>query len=236
MHLLLGLGGGDVFEEGLTRRRPVREASRERTGVHEPPSHPLTAGSSAWPTASGARRDRRFRGGGPIPCHPDRGIQQGRAVRSKPETISSRSGRCSCPSFRCVSSRNPLPDGSTVRRQYCSIKCRDSAKCLVRKAQVMEGRKECTCLNCGGAIPEFKRGSAIYCSPLCAQRLRLLWHRERRVRVCELCGGTFHAHRDEQRFRSKQCSAAVARSLRFGGCGAGRMPYLAAARFDAMWE
>lgn len=105
----------------------------------------------------------------------------------------------------CAHCGGPLPEGSTVRREYCSQKCRRAALYALESQARAEARKGRVCPECGRAVPDHLDGRAIYCSYKCGKRANNAYHRRKREKTCEHCGSQYFAHRDRQKYCSRRC-------------------------------
>ena len=98
-----------------------------------------------------------------------------------------------------------------TRPNYCSAWCAHKHRHAMEREARREARAGRTCLGCGGAIPLWRRTSAIYCTPECQRRHRHAAKSERRRqartgRTCAECGEAIPENRDAKAiYCSRRC-------------------------------
>lgn len=106
---------------------------------------------------------------------------------------------------RCEWCNEPLPEGSTIRRMYCSQKCRNRASNAEIAADRLAARAGRVCPQCGGPVPDSKRADAVHCSKKCGKLSNDQWHTSKRCRTCPYCQKDFKAKSRSQVYCSVMC-------------------------------
>lgn len=98
-----------------------------------------------------------------------------------------------------------LPEGSTLRREFCNARCRRAFYTAQRRAARAEARKTQKCLFCGGPMRADYPQGKYYCSELCMNRSSADMRKHRNKRTCDQCGKSFLARDEKQRFCGHAC-------------------------------
>lgn len=106
---------------------------------------------------------------------------------------------------RCQWCNAPLPEGVTVRRTYCSSKCKNDETNAAKAEERRQARAGRTCPVCSGPVSDDRRADAVCCSPKCSKKASYDWHKQKRIRACEACGQSFNACHPRQRFCCLAC-------------------------------
>lgn len=74
---------------------------------------------------------------------------------------------------RCLNCGTVIPERITLKAKCCSRECgiawQNRKRAEAKRARVLATRQPCE--NCGGEIPDSRRGGSIYCSPACKKQV-----------------------------------------------------------------
>lgn len=102
-----------------------------------------------------------------------------------------------------------LPEGSTIRREFCGAKCRRAFYTVQRRAARAEARKTQVCLFCGGPMRDDYPQGKYYCSARCGDLSSEDMRRHRNRRSCANCAVQFMPRDERQRFCCHPCYIAA---------------------------